>query len=543
MPVDQDARTRPAPDAKALYRSSPKWLIRSTRIQDGAAQRKPPAFFFFDHFHKSRAVALWIVLHIILGQLAKGAPIVGTIHGVATAIVCIYLALTSERIMIVIATMGYAACGDVFWRMTGSKVPWELSKYLVVITSVIILIRWIGRPRSGFATAMMILLVPALVPTIQILGLSQLRDRFAFILLGLYAMATAAMVTRRLRVQWEEVRILLWAMLGPIICVASIAASAVSKLNLSDFSSIQSNNKASGGYGANQVSSLLGLGVMLCLYIALQDQNWVNRVMCIALGSWCMGQCVITLSRGGMANIALALLLAAPHILMHERLGLRLVVGFSIVAMVGGLILLPRLDALSGGAVEKRFKDGNTTERGELAGIDMQLFADHPAFGVGVGISDKYHRLSVDGFAIASHTEFTRLLAEHGMLGVGVILCMVGLAIEAYRRQTNWFGRAWTISLVGWTAMDLSNASTRNAINGFVFAMAMLAIDEPQPAVEETGPELLEHQGDPVVEPGGPSLLPALAAADSSQDLHRAHRSYTRPNIGSPITFDLPDHR
>ena len=531
--MDEAERAPIVPGSGSLYRSSPRWLIRSTRLEDSGPPTKPPVFFFFDRFNTSRSIVVWIGLHVVLGQLVKASPTAATVHGLATAAICIYLALTSDRIMIVLAMMGYAACGDVLWRMTNAHVPWELSKYLVLATSVIVLIRWIGRPRSGFATAIMILLLPALVPTIQTYGLSQLRDRFAFILLGLFALATASMVTRRLRCQWEEIRVLLWGMLGPIIAVASIAASAVSKLNVNAFKSIQSNTAASGGFGANQVSSLLGLGTLLCLYIALQDQNWVNRLMCLALGSWCLGQCVITLSRGGMANVALAVLLAAPHLLLHDKLGLRLVVGFTILAMIVGLVVLPRLDSLSGGAVQRRFKDGNTTERGQLAAIDMKLFADHPVFGVGVGVSDKSHRIGVGGAALASHTEFTRLLAEHGLLGIGAILCMIGLAIEAYRRQTNWFGRAWTVSLVGWTAMDLSHASTRNAINGFVFAMAMFAIDERS-----------DHDVEPEMglgpEPAAPADGPR-AGAPFGHDVHRAHRAYSRPNRGTPITFDLPD--
>jgi len=535
--VDEAERAPIVPGSGSLYRTPPHWLIRSTRLEDSGPPTKPPVFFFFDRFNTSRSIAVWIGLHVVLGQLVKASPTLATVHGLGTAAICIYLALTSDRIMIVLAMMGYAACGDVLWRMTGAHVPWELSKYLVVVTSVIVLIRWIGRPRSGFATAIMILLLPALVPTIQPFGLSHFRDRFSFVLLGLFALAVSSMVTRRLRCDWEEIRVLLWGMLGPIITVTSIAASAVSKLNVSAFKSIQSNTAASGGFGANQVSSILGLGTLLCLYIALQDNNWVNRLMCIALGSWCLGQCVITLSRGGMANVALAVLLAAPHLLLHEKLGLRLLVGFTMLAMVVGLVVLPRLDALSGGAVQKRFKDGNTTERGQLAGIDMELFASHPVFGVGVGVSDKSHRIGVDGSALASHTEFTRLLAEHGLFGIGVILSMLGLAIEAYRRQTNWFGRAWTVSLVGWTAMDLTHASTRNAINGFVFAMAMFAIDEHSD--HEVEPDLgpVPERSD-AAEPSPDSTARQLL----SQDVHRAHRAYSRPNRGSSITFDLPDH-
>ena len=547
--------------SRNYYHQKPRFLVQTVPVADVGPRRKAPFYFFFDHFDTGTGVLGWLLLNAVLAQVAVRNPILASLHGWLTVGVCMFLVLNSKRLIIAMSALCYASMNDTFWRMTHAGVPWETSKYLVIAMSVVILVRWIGRPQSGFCTAIMILLVPGALLGMQVLGVSTFKQTTSFVLMGMYVLAVGTMITRRLRVTWTEVKGLLWSMIGPVTAVASIAASSVAKLSLNSFNSIQSNNAAAGNFGANQVGAALGLGALFAFFIALQDNDWAIRILCFGLVTWFLAQSAITLSRGGLAAVALGIALATPHLVLHDRLGLRFLIAITAVILMAGLFLLPQLDTFSGGAVNKRFHDTNSTERGQLAAIDMELFWHHPIFGVGVGVSDQYHRTDISAFALASHTEFSRLLAEHGILGLAVIICLLGLFAEAYKRQKNWFGRAFTIGLVGWVVMDLTVASTRNAMNTFVFALAMLAIDErvdttiPDIDTEVFGkrnehgelelldPELADDLDDQI----GHESADATARQEladrqaTSKRLRRTYRSRLHPNIGSPISFDFDD--
>ena len=47
------------------------------------------------------------------------------------------------------------------------------------------------------------------------------------------------------------------------------------------------------------------------------------------------------------------------------------------------------------------------------------------------------------------------------------------MIVQAYRRQSIPWGRAWTIALATWTLVEMSHAATRIAAPSFVFALAM----------------------------------------------------------------------
>ena len=80
----------------------------------------------------------------------------------------------------------------------------------------------------------------------------------------------------------------------------------------------------------------------------------------------------------------------------------------------------------------KRIRSINTltTDRFGVMQGDIALFTENMAFGVGAGAS-KYLRSYRPG--LVAHTETTRLLAEHGFLGVVYILCIIYLIIKVYR--------------------------------------------------------------------------------------------------------------
>lgn len=86
-------------------------------------------------------------------------------------------------------------------------------------------------------------------------------------------------------------------------------------------------------------------------------------------------------------------------------------------SITGGMLLLRYMGETQGtltGGAEKSL-DKITSNRAGLFVKDIELFTDYPIMGVGVGAST-YLRDDFKGYA--PHIELSRLLAEHGILGI-----------------------------------------------------------------------------------------------------------------------------
>ena len=68
-------------------------------------------------------------------------------------------------------------------------------------------------------------------------------------------------------------------------------------------------------------------------------------------------------------------------------------------------------------------KVSDTTGREDIARADLEVWFDNPVLGVGPGVAKEY-RAATFGRAAAAHTEFTRLLAEHGILGLVALIIL-----------------------------------------------------------------------------------------------------------------------
>ena len=85
--------------------------------------------------------------------------------------------------------------------------------------------------------------------------------------------------------------------------------------------------------------------------------------------------------------------------------------GAFVVLAILMAVILPRLEALTGGAIGNRFMDTGSTGRELLVSADLRTWSENVVLGAGPGMgSANRERVFHSG---AAHTEYTRLLAEH----------------------------------------------------------------------------------------------------------------------------------
>jgi O-antigen ligase len=135
-------------------------------------------------------------------------------------------------------------------------------------------------------------------------------------------------------------------------------------------------------------------------------------------------------------------------------------------------VLLPQLDEFTKGALTKRLINTKLTGRDKLALADLKAFEENPLFGVGPGQAVAYHqKFSPHSSQATAHTEFSRLLAEHGVFGLLAMVLLIGIAVQNFRKAKSPQGKALVVSMVSWSFIFMTAAAMRLVAPSFCFGL------------------------------------------------------------------------
>lgn len=418
---------------------------------------------------------IFLFLHVPLGLAMRASSTVSTIHAVFVFALGLGWALAGHENRVAIWG-GYAAVCDVLWRMTGKSVPWEFAKYILILVLVLAIFRS-GRLRGpALPFVYMGLLIPSSLLVVSSLGPQLAFNEISFNLSGPLALAVGVWFFSRLALPASDYATLLVAMIGPILSVGSIALSGVLLSGPFVVTGRASNDAASGGFGPNQVSAVLGLGAMLSLllFLTTRGSGWF-RGMLFSLMIGLAGQSALTFSRGGLYTAAGAMVVASPFLVQNRAARRRLFIGGIIALGLVLFLLLPGLESFTGGALGARFQDLGTTGRDLIIAADLATWLKNPILGVGPGMGVA-SRLALLGRDWAAHTEWSRLVAEHGMLGFGAAICLVAMAWSAVARGRRPFEKALASAFAVWAFLFMFHAGMRLAAPSFALGLAQCCI-------------------------------------------------------------------
>lgn len=245
----------------------------------------------------------------------------------------------------------------------------------------------------------------------------------------------------------------------------------------------QSNFKTSGGFGPNQVSTILGLGIFLFFTkIVLSSKTKGVLLINLILFLFISFRGIVTFSRGGIITGVLMIILLMIYLFFitnskaKNKIILFVVAGF--IAFVG---VWTYSSLQTSGLIDKRYanqdakgrvKESKLTGREQLIESEFNMFLDNPIFGVGVG-KNKEYREETTGIEAASHNEITRMLAEHGSLGLlGLIILLTTPLALYFNNKQNIF----LFSFVVFWILTINHAAMRLAAPAFVYALSLLKV-------------------------------------------------------------------
>jgi len=430
----------------------------------------------------------WIVvllgIHAPLGYLMRISFVVATVHALIILALGLWFILRDKQPFRLIYLTGYIAGADVLWRMTKAVVFWEFGKYLICLLFILGMLKWRGQ-RQFLPLLYIILLLPAVFFTVSSRSLLESRLDISMNLSGPITLAIAALFFSGVNLGRKEILRLMFYTIMPITGVAFLAFFKTYTVSDITFT-FSSNAITSGGFGPNQVSAILGLGALLCwLFIISQDKFTTVCWIMSGLMVWFLAQAILTFSRGGVYNFMLAAPLATLYLMRKRQKVLSILVFSAVIVSIFVFLVIPKMERFTGGMLGARFGDTGTTDRWELIKLDLKLWEKNFLFGVGPGVSssarfqtDRPDMVTSSGAHMAAHTEYSRLLAEHGLLGLMALLLLGLMFLQAFRRAPTPYAKGLTLAFMVWALAEMSHAAMRLAAISFLFALPLAKFED-----------------------------------------------------------------
>ncbi len=318
--------------------------------------------------------------------------------------------------------------------------------------------------------AYFLLLLPSAALTIMGLDATEARDQLSFNLSGPLALAVCAAFFHSLRFTKRELRWIYASLIGPIVSIAWIGAVMLDKAQLDEFAN-DSNAIGSGGFGPNQVSAVLGLGILAAVFwLVVGAGNTVASGALAVLVLFLFRQCVVTFSRGGLYMAVGGILAAAFYLARDRRTRWRLLGAAAVILPILLFVIWPRLEAMTSGVIGERFGDTQLTGRDLLIKGDLESWSENIVLGVGPGMGGpnrlKYFHVS------SAHTEYTRLVGEHGMLGLAALVLLGLMTLRNIRSAPTRLDKALAAGMMAYALLSMVVDAMRLVSPAFAFGLS-----------------------------------------------------------------------
>ncbi len=395
-----------------------------------------------------------IGLHVILGYALYLFPALAKIYGSALIALTFFLVFYLKKIEHLIYWAAYITAAEVFTRMTRGLFFYESHKYMAALVFITILFRR-GLKKDALPYFIYILL---LMPSVFLTMAKEaadpsyiihsIRKTILFYIAGPITLGIGAMALIKYPFSLKQYYRLMEFILFPVISIAVYVTVKTPDLREIIFRT-SANFATSGGFGPNQVATALGLGIFAAFVLFLLERNLFMKWIWLFFTAFIAYRSFLTFSRGGtITGIAMVLAFifvsarSDYHFFKSKNLSALafslIVIGISfywVMQATQGMVY----NRFAGLTVSGEKKADVTSGRLTIFLIETQDFLRHPVLGTGVGRSAK-ERFERFGVKMASHTEISRLLAEHGIFGlIALFILLITPLIQGLVTKNNLF--------------------------------------------------------------------------------------------------------
>ena len=337
-----------------------------------------------------------ILLHVFIGFVIYLVPFTAKIYGYLIFILGLYYVIkTQNRNHEALLVAAYVVGSEVLLRMTGGNITYEFSKYGVMIFV------FLGMYYTGFSRGatpywlFLLLLVPSVVLSTFVINFdTNLRNTIVFNISGPVCLAIASLYTYRRRISLEQVNTILLCIGLPIIsCTIYLIFYTP---NIQDvITGTGSNYETSGGFGPNQVSTFLGLGMFIFFSrIILESRTKFMVVLNLIIVFNISYRGMVTFSRGGMITGFLMIVLLLLFLYYKSNYSGKVKLNYIIIIIgVSMMSIWGYTSFQTGGLINKRYanqdaagrvKASQFTGREDIAQTEILCFLTTPFLELGL---------------------------------------------------------------------------------------------------------------------------------------------------------------
>lgn len=452
-------------------------------------------------FYSKRNQMLAVLFHALLGLVTVYTNVV---------LIAYFLFLSAYTILYIIKNrnagsfynyyLAYVMGMEIFFRMgrTSPFIPYEVGKYVMVFVTLFVIYIQKYNPKMHIGMLFILLSIPSIF--VQVYS-NELFEDVVFNCFGLFGMGILLYYFHQQKFTEKNFRSILITFLLPVISILIFVTLKTPILSEDDFQ-LGANFATTGGFGSNQVSTLYGFVLLILLVYKMNNSSIFSlRGFDDFLLVFCFYRIFLSFSRGGLVCFIISLIVLIIYNWNNENLRKLIrkpgIILSIIVILLGGLISFYYINKLSGNKLVSRYQgknqnvqlgvvEGNasiaTSGRSDIFENDIEIFLNNIILGVGPGGS-KYVRKQYgtifeddDPEDIASlsvaHVEFSRLLAEHGVFGIIMILLITYITYEIITSKKNTMARAIAAALICYALTTTFHSAMRISLSPFLFALS-----------------------------------------------------------------------
>jgi hypothetical protein len=372
---------------------------------------------------------------------------------------------------------------EVILRMNGGTFFYEAIKYLVIVFIMMGLISNSFSNQSLIFVLYILLLIPGIFVAVTEMGFqTDIRRAIAFNLSGPVCLGITAVFCYKRTITYKQIQNILLFFLLPIVSMTVYLVLYTPNLQ-EVITGTGSNFETSGGFGPNQVATVLGIGMfVLAVRFFISKETIFYRLFDLALLGILSFRAIITFSRGGVLTAVVMILffIALYYLKVNTKTKFR--IKYSMFVFLIMLFLTWMISSVqTGGFIDKRYanqdaagrvKEDVSTGRSDLIAFEFAEFVDNPFLGIGVG-KVKEERLNETGVEAASHNEMSRIVAEHGLLGVfAFLILLLTPLVFRIKNKTNMFFYSFYIFWL----LTINHSAMRIAAPAFIYGLCLLNI-------------------------------------------------------------------
>lgn len=429
---------------------------------------------------------LLIAIHIAIGFLMT-VPGFSKAFGIGIlSFGLFYLFKTENENEEAFLLSSYMIGAEVLVRMSKGFVFYETGKYGVILFLLLgLFLKKTGQRISvTFVFYLLVLLLGIIFS--QVPEGESVRKAIIFNLSGPVLLGVSGVYFYKRVITKEQVINALYSMLLPIFSIVTYLYFKAPDMREILFTG-GANFELSGGFGPNQVATIIGLGIFIIGAFILLKERLTGTIFLDALFLiYFVYRGLLTFSRGGIITGVFVFVCFSFFYTISQKRSLQLFFKYVLIGCVFSLAVWTYTSEATGGMLDNRYagKNARGVQKEDISSGRIAIFTEqfksffnHP-LGIGVG-NGKYKRELEGEVTAASHNEIGRLIEEHGLLGFGMLLFLIVLPLVNFYNVDN-YQRAFLVSFWLLWFLTINHSAMRIALPGFIYGLSLITITKDE---------------------------------------------------------------